>query len=182
MSLCDDSRCYDNVSATSKKLYFVYKRATGKDPWILDAPVSPTGQKQIEELAKSVDSLQPFPQLVVTSPLTRTLQTAAGVFGGRAPIVVCDLLRERFRESADVGRPPSELAAHFQHLPGLAAELERLPALWWAHQGRALPDVAESAEAFAERCREALRWIWERPEDVIAVVAHSQARPSAARA
>ena len=86
--------------------------ATGVDPLHFDARLTELGRRQVAEarerlLSKSYD-------LVVTSPLTRAIETAVGVFGGRGiPIVVEHLHRERLESSCDVGRSAAELSAEF---------------------------------------------------------------------
>ncbi|GAB2303499.1 hypothetical protein Dimus_037488, partial [Dionaea muscipula] len=51
---------------------------------LLDASLTPLGWEQVDNLHKRVRATGLFKkiELVITSPLTRTMQTAAGVFGG----------------------------------------------------------------------------------------------------
>ncbi|KAL9256079.1 Phosphoglycerate mutase-like protein [Drosera capensis] len=53
-------------------------------PEYFDAPLTPLGWQQVENLRKHVHDSGLFKriELVVTSPLLRTMQTAVGVFGG----------------------------------------------------------------------------------------------------
>ena len=57
-------------------------RASSTDPLHFDAPLSPTGIEQVRSARKAVAA---FPvELVVTSPLTRALQTLRGCSTGTA--------------------------------------------------------------------------------------------------
>ena len=55
---------------------------TGADPIDFDAPLSPTGHRQVALRRAAFDALAV--ELVVTSPLTRAIETALGLFGPRA--------------------------------------------------------------------------------------------------
>ena len=71
-------------------------RADPVDPRHFDARLSEAGRAQVR-LAREVVRRYPV-QRVITSPLTRALQTATGLFGDHpaAPAIeVCALLRER---------------------------------------------------------------------------------------
>lgn len=58
--------------------------------------------------------LNPVPEVVLVSPLTRALQTAVGSFAGTGiPIEVLPNLREHLTESCDIGRTTRELRAEF---------------------------------------------------------------------
>ena len=107
--------------------------------------------------------------LVVTSPLTRALQTASGLFEGQAvPIQVSSVHRERLGNSCDVGRRPAVLSAEF---PTLA--FDHLDEVWW-HDGekdeRGVP--VEPDHLFSQRLEEFSRWIGARPERTIVVIGH----------
>src|SRR5688572_18892140 len=80
------------------------QEATGLDPMHFDAPLSPFGLSQIAETRAKVQHLPC--DVVITSPLTRALQTSVGLFGGRAPIRVEHLHREYQESSCDMGRSP----------------------------------------------------------------------------
>ena len=92
-------------------------RAAGVDPLHFDASLSEIGLEQVRQARAT---LADFPvELVITSPLTRALQTAAGLFADhpRSPrMMVVALPRERVENSCDVGRSPIELAADFPSL------------------------------------------------------------------
>eukprot|EP00967_Tisochrysis_lutea_P129042 scaffold221474_cov17-Tisochrysis_lutea.AAC.2 len=86
------------------------------------------GAKRAEAVAKS---LEPQPDLLVISPLTRALQTASLAFlpwySGR--VIVEPLARERVWLSSDTGRSPDLLAQDFKDYPQLS--FEGLPDVWW---------------------------------------------------
>lgn len=141
--------------------------ATGVDPMHLDARLSPLGHQQVAQAREALAAI-PF-ELVVCSPLTRAIETAAGLFAGRdVPFLVTCRHRERLESSCDVGRSPEELAADFPHL-----SFTDLRSRWW-HDGplneRGLP--IEPVETLEERIAHFKEWIVERPEKTIAVVGH----------
>ncbi|KAH9756054.1 phosphoglycerate mutase-like protein 1 [Citrus sinensis] len=129
-----------------------------------DAQLSPLGWQQVGNLRKRVEAsgLTQKIDLVITSPLLRTLQTAVGVFGGDGesqtdgidahpsltatatvncpPIVAVELCRERLIESED-------------------------DKLWKA-------DTREPFEEVTARGMEFMKWLWTRQEKEIAVVSH----------
>lgn len=102
--------------------------ATGMDPRIRDAPLSELGHEQVRAARAAALALEP--DVVISSPLTRALQTAIGLFGdGPAPIIVDAAHRERVTNTDDIGSPPAELAARFPLL-----RFDHLDPIWW-HQG-----------------------------------------------
>ena len=110
--------------------------------------------------------------LVIVSPLTRALQTALGLFGDHPrtpPLLVASMARERVENSCDVGRPPSALAVDFPTL-----DVAHLDEVWWHAEGD--PDergnCIEPPEAVDARAAHFRRFLLDRPERVIAVVAH----------
>ncbi|MEO8484801.1 MAG: histidine phosphatase family protein [Betaproteobacteria bacterium] len=145
-------------------------RVTAVDPLHFDAPLSATGLEQVQQ-ARAALTTVPV-ELVVTSPLTRALQTAVGLFADHphAPaMLVAHLARERVENSCDVGRSPGELAAEFPTL-----DVAHLADVWWHAEGE--PDVrgicVEPIEAVEARVAEFKDFLLTRPERVIAVVGH----------
>ena len=145
-------------------------RAANVDPLHFDAPLSAAGLEQVQQTRRALAHL-PI-ELVIVSPLTRALQTAAGLFDGHrhAPrMVVHALMRERVENSCDVGRSPRELAIDFP-----ALDLAHLDDIWWHADG--LPDERGiCVEPVAEVAARALRfkaYLRGRPERCIAVVGH----------
>jgi broad specificity phosphatase PhoE len=136
------------------------------DPMIFDAPLTPEGQLQAQQARLAASELG-IGQ-VITSPLTRAIQTAIVLFEGIAPIRVVADHRELLSHSCDVGRPKSVLKQDF---PGLS--FDHLDEIWW-HQGAENEDgvPVEPHDAFKQRIRRFavdLVHIKERP---LAVVGH----------
>lgn len=144
--------------------------AAFSDPWVdplhFDAPLTPTGHEQVRAMRAVVADTAY--DLVVTSPLTRAIQTALGLFGERHPILVEPLHREYLASSCDVGRSPRALACAF---PWLA--FDHLDDPWW-HDGekdaRGVP--LEPMAMFEARLERFRAWLMARDEQVIAVVGH----------
>jgi broad specificity phosphatase PhoE len=145
-------------------------RATGRDPGHIDARLTPRGLAQV---AAARDALREIPfELVVTSPLTRAIETTMGLFGehpGRPEILVEVLHRECQESSCDVGRAASQIAAEFPHL-----RVDHLPEIWWHAEGE--PNAGgyhiEPRSLFDARVAGFRDWLKRRPERTIAVVGH----------
>lgn len=145
-------------------------RETGRDPGHLDARLTEVGRAQVTAAREQVREI-PF-ELVVTSPLTRALQTTAGLFGdhpARPPILVEVLHRECQEASCDIGRAPALLAAEFPQF-----RLDHLPEVWWHAEGEPGPAGfhIEPRDLFHGRVSAFCDWLRARPERTIAVVGH----------
>jgi broad specificity phosphatase PhoE len=145
-------------------------RATGVDPLHRDAPLTEEGHRQVQA-ARAVVRDIPV-ELVVTSPLTRALQTTTGLFAdhpARPAFLVEALHREHGGSSCDIGRPPALLMAEFPHFT-----LDHLPDVWWHEEGE--PDqngiCYEPIERLQERVEAFRGWLRARPERTIAIVGH----------
>ena len=145
-------------------------RAAGVDPLHFDASLSEIGLEQVRQARAT---LAHFPvELVITSPLTRALQTAAGLFADhpRSPrMMVVALPRERVENSCDVGRSPIELAADFPSL-----DFAHLGEAWWHADG--VPDARgiciEPVAGVEARAQAFRQFLAARAERFIAVVGH----------
>jgi broad specificity phosphatase PhoE len=142
----------------------------GEDPGHFDARLTELGQRQVAERAPELRD-HPY-ELVVTSPLTRAIQTTLGLFGdhpSRPPIHIECLHREHLESSCDVGRAPALLAQDFPHLA-----FDHLDEVWWHNEGELDPRgfVYEPSPVFEGRVEEFRRWLVGRPEKLIAVVGH----------
>jgi glucosyl-3-phosphoglycerate phosphatase len=140
------------------------------DPLHYDAPLSELGRQQVQRAREVLRTMEI--DLVVTTPLTRALQTTAGLFADHPsspPILVESLHRERLENSCDVGRSPALLSREF---PSFA--LDHLPEVWWHHHDS--PDergvCVEPVELVQSRAEAFRRFLLQRPERVIAVVGH----------
>ncbi|KAM7266423.1 hypothetical protein ACFE04_004320 [Oxalis oulophora] len=156
---------------------------------LLDAQLSPLGLQQIDLLRKHVygSGLLNKIELVITSPMTRTMQTTMGVFGQKVieepskthennghhklstsnclPIVAVELCRERLGVNpCDQRRNISDYRSIFPQIDFSLIENDE-DSLWKAEIREAKQDVAARGVKF-------LKWLWTRPEKEIAVVSH----------
>jgi broad specificity phosphatase PhoE len=143
---------------------------TGLDPLHPDAPLTDLGRRQVAERAPELR--QYAYELVVTSPLTRAIQTTLGLFGAHPaspPIHVECLHREFLESSCDVGRAPGLLAQDFPNL-----SFGHLEEIWWHSDGEPGERgfANEPAEILAERVSRFRDWLAARSERLVAVVGH----------
>ena len=99
-----------------------YQGAT--NPFIFDAPLAELGFRQDEDTRANISDLGI--SRVITSPITRAIQTARTIFDGIAPIEVRHGHHELLKYSGDVGRHPEELQADFPDI-----SFDHLPLRWW---------------------------------------------------
>ncbi|KAK8466887.1 hypothetical protein PHAVU_008G184700 [Phaseolus vulgaris] len=162
-----------------------------------DAHLTPLGWNQVDNLRKHVKAsgLSKTIELVVVSPLLRTMQTAVGVFGGEVytdgiseqplmmenvghsdhlavsslncpPFIAVELCREQIGvHPCDKRRAISEYRNMFPAIDFSFIESEE-DILW-------KPDVREKIEEVSARGLKFLEWLWTRKEKEIAVVTHS---------
>ncbi|KAK6849349.1 phosphoglycerate mutase-like protein [Apiospora arundinis] len=139
---------------------------------ILDAPLTPLGKKQAESLARLIPDLQKEAELVVSSPLRRTLQTtklgwgpAVERLGGLKSVVCLPQAQECNALPCDTGSPREVLEAD----PEFAEfNLESLTPDWTSKQGF----WAASDEALANRAKWVRHFLRGRPEKTIVLVCH----------
>jgi len=136
------------------------------DPLIFDAPLTEQGHRQAEAARELVAGLGI--QKVITSPLTRAIQTALCLFEGIAPIEVDAGHREMLLHSCDVGRSPEALQQDFPDL-----SFHHLQDAWW-HQG---PEndhgvAVEPEDVFLERIGAFDRGLTRITERPVAIVGH----------
>ncbi|XP_061359358.1 phosphoglycerate mutase-like protein 1 isoform X2 [Gastrolobium bilobum] len=162
-----------------------------------DAHLTPLGWKQVGNLQKHVKACELFSriELVIVSPLLRTMQTAVGVFGGEAytdaidkpplmmenvgqsdhlavssvncpPFIAVELCREQMGvHPCDKRRTISEYRKMFPAIDFSLVESD--DDILWS------PDIREKKEDVAARGLKLLEWLWTRKEKEIAVVTHS---------
>ncbi|NEU10516.1 histidine phosphatase family protein [Methylobacterium sp. BTF04] len=145
-------------------------RLTGRDPGHIDARLTERGLGQVEAARAALHDIA-F-DLVVTSPLTRAIQTTKGLFAGHPakPRILVEVLHRECQESScDIGRAASVLASEF---PDVA--VDHLPEIWWHAEGA--PDAdgihIEPRPLFDRRVVDFRTWLAGRPERTIAVVGH----------
>ncbi|KAK8448346.1 hypothetical protein SEVIR_7G034500v4 [Setaria viridis] len=166
-------------------------------PEFFDARITPLGWNQVDRLREHVKKcgLPEKIELVICSPLLRTMQTAVGVFGGENHTNGISAPPLMVENAADSGRPA---ISSFNCPPFLAVEAcrERLgvhpcdkrrsiteyctlfPAIDFSliendEDVLWVPDVRETFESLAERGMKFIDWLWTREEKEIAIVTHS---------
>lgn len=160
-----------------------------------DSPLSETGIRQAEQLQKSRPEFVQDLDLVVTSPLTRALQTfELGVkdhLQDHVPIIALPHAAERLYLISDQGRPVQELQKQFSYVDFKTGfEADGVAggggdSWWYQHQrddmyaewrptgqGQCYACPGEPDHAFDERMLRLLKWLEDRPESKIAVVCH----------
>jgi len=164
-----------------------------KDPGLRDSRLTPRGVAQAEALNRKLQqqagswdrNKDEEIDLLVCSPLWRTLQTASIAFAGdrlrQVPRLVNPAVRERMWLSSDVGTPASDLATawaeegwDFAGVPDTwwyTEDSERWRANDWRKAGEYV-HCGEPPEPFTQRLEEFKEWLLARPEGRIAVVAH----------
>lgn len=150
------------------------------DPLIYDPKLSPFGQTQLISLKNVLNDngILNSIQVVLVSPLTRTLLTCLSVFdnikqskGENVPIIVEPILTEILDTSADVGRTRRELEKDYPHLDFSKCVDEN----WWYYdktKGPRIP-VKEPTVDITDRIYKIKQLLANRPEQIIAVVSHS---------
>ncbi|XP_047327637.1 phosphoglycerate mutase-like protein [Impatiens glandulifera] len=167
---------------------------------LFDANLTSFGWQQVDNLRKHVDSsgISQKVELVIVSPLTRTMQTAVGVFGGgggggdyaaggNVPLMVENGGDSNRCAVSSLNCPPF-LAVELcrEHLGVHPCDRRRsiteykpvFPAIDFSeieNDGDIWwkPDIREKDEEIAARGMEFLKWLWGRKEKEIAVVTHS---------
>ncbi|CAN0838736.1 Phosphoglycerate mutase-like protein 1 [Linum grandiflorum] len=159
-------------------------------PQYFDAQLSPLGSHQVQDLRSHVVSsgLLHRIQLVITSPLSRTIQTAVKVFDSMPkreehmatfddaqetlnvkfpPILAHELCRERLGlHPCDKRRTVTEYQSLFPDVDFSLVESD--DDIMWK------PDARETFEEVANRGLKFMNWLWTRPEKEIAIVCHDR--------
>ena len=108
--------------ATKEQADEARKAALWADESLRDARLSQEGAEQVGASALGIkkmlsDTHYGPPELVLVSPLRRTLQTATGLFGGEVPVSAIEALREkRTGMACDERHSVLELQAEFPHI------------------------------------------------------------------
>ncbi|XP_075518859.1 phosphoglycerate mutase-like protein 1 isoform X1 [Primulina tabacum] len=166
-------------------------------PKLLDAQLTPLGWKQVDNLRKHVHAsgLSDGIELVVVSPLLRTMQTAVGVFGGEGYV---NGIAEPPLMVENAGNSNRAAISSLKSPPFVALELCREHmGVHWCDKRRSIRDykplfpaidfsmiesdddvlwkvdVREADEELAARGLQFFNWLWTRKEKEIAVVTHS---------
>lgn len=143
-----------------------------RDSSVRDPGLTPKGCEQARALART-KALEVGAQLIVVSPLRRTLQTAELALPDvSAPRVATPLIQEIGTSNADTGRPAEELRAEF----GVEFDLSEVEDMWyvkpapWCKQRRIPLDGG--LRALADRQCAFVAWLQRRAETSMVVVTH----------
>jgi broad specificity phosphatase PhoE len=174
---------YENV-----KLIHVLRHAEGyhnvnreyHDMKHLDASLTPTGREQCRTLAfTSQDGMLSSNSidLLVTSTLTRCIQTALLCFPSIGPVIAQESIRETVNYACDRRRPTSVLREEFPTVDW-SDVIDEEDAIWNAYEERLGSDWKshrESGELYriADRGRHFLAWLSQRSEKNVVVCSHS---------
>jgi broad specificity phosphatase PhoE len=116
---------------------------TGRDPGIIDAPLTGRGFKQARLAADSLK--QKDIRKIISSPYTRALQTAQAIAGIlNLGIEVEPLLGERSLYSCDIGTPRSALKKLWPRMNFARLENEE----WWPRLQETDADIEQRVHAF----------------------------------
>jgi broad specificity phosphatase PhoE len=141
-------------------------------PELLDSPLTNKGRQQAAALQQSMTQEEDFPspQMVVVSPMCRTLQTAILAFAhliqSATPFVAHEMAREECGvHLCDQRRSKSQQMLEFPYVNFdlLSSELDPL---YQEH-------TRETKLQVADRIYQFLQWLEQSPSDVLAVVSHS---------
>ncbi|KAJ4733368.1 Phosphoglycerate mutase-like protein [Rhynchospora pubera] len=162
-----------------------------------DAHLTDLGWSQVDNLRKHVQKtgLVKKLDLVITSPLLRTMQTAVGVFGGEGytdgisapPLMVENAFNSGRPAVSSLGSPPFlAVESCREHLGEHPCDKRRsiteyrptFPAIDFSlieNDEDVLwkPDVREKNEEVTARGAKFINWLWTREEKEIAIVSHS---------
>mmetsp|Transcript_20077 Transcript_20077/g.27977 ORF Transcript_20077/g.27977 Transcript_20077/m.27977 type:complete len:259 (-) Transcript_20077:182-958(-) len=155
-----------------------YGSSRFRDPGFYDTVLTREGIGQARSLNQDLRRTlsKDDVDLIMISPLTRTLQTARHVFDGfdSVPRLVVPQIREKLWLSSDVGSHPSRLSEMFPDI-----DFKHLDDFWWYQGDRHLPPpeswqvVHEEPDTkFVERLEKFREILRDRPEKNIAIVAH----------
>eukprot|EP00899_Mesostigma_viride_P007219 jgi/Mesvir1/16499/Mv10052-RA.1 len=167
-NLCERRAALEGTWADPAEI--LLEKNSGREYW--DARLTPEGEKQCARLRQEIKEREhPLDvQAVITSPLTRTLQTTELTFGragdpGVPPVIATELCRERIADyMCDGRRNVSELRAEF---PGVDFSLVE------SDEDTLFHTAKEDDHACKERTVRFLEWLAKRPEQRLAVVTHS---------
>ncbi|XP_039050420.1 phosphoglycerate mutase-like protein 1 isoform X2 [Hibiscus syriacus] len=161
-----------------------------------DAHLTPLGWQQVDNLRKHVHEtgLSKKVDLVIVSPLLRTMQTAVGVFGGEGykngidvpPLMVANAGESGRPEISSLNCPPfvafelcrEILGGHpCDRRKGISEYQTLFPAIDFSliesdNDVLWVADTLERDEDAVARGKQFLNWLWTRKEKEIAVVSH----------
>lgn len=152
-----------------------YER-TLADPSFFDARLSPLGLQQCEKLREQVAQSTLKYDLILVSPLARTLQTLSIAFPdppSNVPIIAVDFIRERFGlRPCDSRSEVSVAQKEFPHVDFSLVPPGPDPHMCARGQTAECPP-RETEESMDERARELVAFLETREEESILIVGHS---------
>eukprot|EP00929_Paragymnodinium_shiwhaense_P089332 TRINITY_DN49491_c0_g1_i1.p1 TRINITY_DN49491_c0_g1~~TRINITY_DN49491_c0_g1_i1.p1 ORF type:complete len:223 (+),score=24.89 TRINITY_DN49491_c0_g1_i1:3-671(+) len=167
--LCITNVMGETAEKSSEKRVFLVRHGEGqhnvtKNYNLSDPVLTEKGQQQATSLRGHSD-LNGC-DLILVSPMTRTIQTATLAFGEQppCPVMLCSLHQEKIGEHCDVGRPKSQLVKDLPYIQEWQG-FDDLPEDWTKTQETDKNWVQERVPAFKQLLRE-------RTERHIAVVGH----------
>jgi broad specificity phosphatase PhoE len=136
------------------------------DPMIFDAHLTELGVQQAKSTRKQLSGLNI--KHVISSPMTRAIQTAMHIFGNYHPITINPQIREKLAHSCDVGSHPHILKKMFTHLC-----FDHLANHWW-HGEHGIDEriQVEPEDFFLSRTRKFKIWLDQWDDKPLAVVGH----------
>ncbi|CAI7606232.1 unnamed protein product [Penicillium manginii] len=134
-----------------------------------DPELTPLGEEQARELGAKFHSLENI-ELIVSSPLRRTIQTALLAFAsqvrdGGLQVVAWPDVQEASDLVCDTGSDLRDIEQQFNQSP---VDFSLVAPGWHIKQGKWAP----IAERLLERAQLAREWLMQRPEKEIVVVSH----------
>lgn len=169
----------------------VFENHKERDEYYRDSPLSPRGIRQAKELSQRSGSvIMNECDLVVTSPLTRALQTMEiGLgkhIGPDTPIIALPQAAERLYLISDQGKSRHELQKAFSRVDFHSAFADHATDQWWftpptdktyvewrpTGRGQKYACPGEPQEDFENRMQSLITWLDSREERNIALVCH----------
>lgn len=143
------------------------------DYTLRDPELSPFGRTQATTTLKLIEKI-PSIDLIVCSPLTRTLQTYLLLFQQRTniPLIIHPDLQEVCSDVCDVGSPLDILREKFPNLSdALKTFEESFGPVDWLEKRK--PDSLYSPKQVKIRAQRFHQWLMNRPEKNIVVISHN---------
>jgi broad specificity phosphatase PhoE len=145
-----------------------YSEGLEPPPDLIDAPLSALGRSQAQGLQRKIERMD-F-GVVVTSPLTRAIETTLILFArSSARVVVTSLLHEFVAHPCDIGRAGARLKSDFPQLDFSGFKDGAYDQTTFDNR-KFLP---EDPEQFKRRCHDFLAWLLAEYSEPVAVVGHS---------
>jgi len=135
-------------------------------PLTIDSPLTNEGHLQSIELGQSWQNKKEI-ELVLVSPLTRTLETCMNIFGDtEIPIISQEFLRE-YPIGEDTCNKRSSLTSLTNRFPKIEFQLDVDQDTLWTE------DYRENMIELEQRLDKMITYLQKRPEKNIAIVGHS---------